>query len=217
MTTVKDIELKHNTLWIKHCKSTVNDINVKESSKLYMFMSNMFLTLVKYYKKDRNIYNLIYKFLYNGNNFTITLIDTLMKFFKNVMKDDQNEKQYKNLFKKFKLKIQRENFMKTLHEHIEKLIENQQCIVHVQTETKEDNRKEYAQEIIKNNLLHQKELQVLRNVIDKKESALKQSYTLLVEKDRVIDSKDKTIENLQNDNLFLKTTIISLTKQFKNT
>jgi hypothetical protein len=137
-----------------------------------------------------------------------------MKFFKNVMKDEQNEKQYKNLFKKFKLKIQRENFMKTLNEHIEKLIENQQCIVHVQTETKEDNRKEYAQEIIKNNLLHQKELQVLRNVIDKQESALKQRDTLLAEKDRVIDSKDKTIENLQNDNLFLKTTIITLTKQF---
>lgn len=176
----------------------------------------MFLTLVKYFKKDRNVYNLIYKFLYNGNNFTSTLNETLMKFFKNVMKDEQNEKQYKNLFKKFKSKIHREDFMKKLHEHIERLIDNQQYIIHVQTETKEDNRKEYAKEIIKNNLLHQKELQVLRNVIDKLESALKQKDTLLTEKDRVIHSKDKTIQTIQNDNLFLKTTIISLTKQSNN-
>ena len=211
MTTIKDIEQNHNAMWLAYCKTTIKETNMKETSDLYKFISNMFLILVKYYNKDRSVYNTIYKFLCFGNNFTSSLKETLMKFFRNVMKDDEKEKHYKNLFKIFRSKTQREKLMKTLHEKLLNLINSQQCIVHVKTETAEDNKKEYAREIIKNNILHQKELQIHRNELAKRDDTIKHLLSMLAEKDKTTASKDQIITNLQNDNLMLKNAFQALT------
>ena len=198
MSTLKDIEINHNRLWVEFCKTTINKINVKDSSDLYTFMSNMFLILVKYYKKNKDSYNTIIKFFCKGNNFTNSIKDTLLKFFRNVMKNEYTEKQFKSLFRKFKLKVQRESFMKNLNEKIENLIQNQQCIVHVKTETKEDNKREVALYKIKTDILHQKALQLLRNDLSKRDDTIKH--------------KDDTIKHLQSEILFLRTTMASFNK-----
>lgn len=226
MTTNAEINAKYISQWKDFCKnSLIKEINITENSDLHRFSSNMFRELIKIYNEDFNKYETICRFLNKGISFTAVLKQTLFEFFSLVMKHENPPasyvKQYKALFKKFRNKVQRENFITELKDKMEVLHENKRAIVHVKTETNETNEKQYAIDKNRIEIAHQQEIRLLKNEIER----LKEQRDKVIEnsnlKETIISSKDTTImqqldtiKQLKEDKDFLKAAFIK--EQIKN-
>lgn len=169
-------------------------MNVSENSDLYIFMTHLFEIMCKYNAKKKDKYDVVYNFLLIGTNFTKSKHEILMKFFKRVSKHLNTEDQIKQLFRTFRSKIQRESFMPNLQNRIKEL-NDLRTMVYVRTEVETNSYdKNYAEERNRTFIIHQKEIQVFKNEIQK----LHDTNKLLI---KINDDKDKLINEIKDDKI----------------
>ena len=199
-TTTNNIKQKHINLWITYCKTTIVDISdVNEDSDLYVFMTQIFQKMSKYYKKQKDKYDFIYNFLIKGTNFGKNIKEELYMFFKKVVTHLDKEDQIKKLFRTFRLKIQREAFMTKLEKSIEELNDSLQAIVYVRTVITESSDKKYAEERNRTQIAHEKEKQLLKNECEKLLNTNKLLVKMVADKDKMVADKDNLIAEMKED------------------
>jgi len=198
--TTNDIKHKHFNLWITYCKTTIANISdVNEDSDMYVFITNIFKKMFKYYKRQKEKYTFVYNFLIKGTIFGKNIKDDLYIFFRSVVTHLDKEDQIKKLFKTFRLKIQREAFMTKLQKSIEELNDNLQAIVYVRTVTTESSDKKYAEERNRTQIAHEKEKQVLKNENQKLLDTNKLLVKTNEDKNKMVADKDNLIAEMKED------------------